>query len=485
MRWAAQPARHRLMLRDSSREQQCHPRFSTPSGTVGWLPWPTCNAARPVLHLRGLHRGQGRQGTVRGRFGDRVSFDAIMVVPRTDQWGDESVHLYVVYDGDGEPLDAGWLGGLRNRMRRELRSLGVTGVVTTSYIDRSELDPLAGPDRERPPDRLHRRAAGPEDARDGSYGAWPVAASIGARRQRAVPAGAGGSGRHHAAAAGQAPMIKIALALLACLHLLVIARSSEAPNVMNLCNRQCSPVRKFARWLSNQILDRIVVCLAGMMPLLITGIAALDCQLQDPFLSLVPDQLNKQFVCRCNQVVMWTIFGSSSVLVCYLFIERLAGKGIARMRHAIAILALLGLAITSVSIYGWNWLNQGDSPNSETIQHIALGVAVLLTVIFVIWRERIASGKATSDRYANAVQMLSDPNAATQIAGIRIIRDLGRYSLYQEMGLAVLQAFVNYPPQSHLSQPARSRRAAVQEAKYAIDRLCNNRSKGTDGPSQK
>ena len=30
------------------------------------------------------------------RFGDRVSFDAIMVVPQTDQWGDENVHLYVV-----------------------------------------------------------------------------------------------------------------------------------------------------------------------------------------------------------------------------------------------------------------------------------------------------------------------------------------------------------------------------------------------------
>ena len=40
------------------------------------------------------------------RFGDRVSFDAIMAVPRTDWSGDESVHIYVVYDGNGEPLDA-------------------------------------------------------------------------------------------------------------------------------------------------------------------------------------------------------------------------------------------------------------------------------------------------------------------------------------------------------------------------------------------
>ena len=150
------------------------------------------------------------------RFGDRVSFEAIMVVPQTDQWGDENVHLYVVYDNDGEPLDARWLDGLRNRMRRELRSLGVTGVVTTSYIDRSDLDPwldlavspetadesrevlaptMDGPltqgtcnlcqervryDGKRPPERLHRRAEPPVGIRDESIRAWPVAAPVGA-----------------------------------------------------------------------------------------------------------------------------------------------------------------------------------------------------------------------------------------------------------------------------------------------------------------
>ena len=38
------------------------------------------------------------------RFGDWVSFEAIMVVLRTDQWGKDSVHVYVVYDGNGESL---------------------------------------------------------------------------------------------------------------------------------------------------------------------------------------------------------------------------------------------------------------------------------------------------------------------------------------------------------------------------------------------
>ena len=63
---------------------------------------------------------------LKARFGDWISFDAVMVVLRTDQWDEESIHVYVVYDGDGEPLDLRWLSGIRNRMRRELRDLGRT-----------------------------------------------------------------------------------------------------------------------------------------------------------------------------------------------------------------------------------------------------------------------------------------------------------------------------------------------------------------------
>ena len=53
-----------------------------------------------------------------------ISFDAIMVALRTDQWGDDSIHVYVVYEENGETLDPRWLSGVRNRMRRELRDLG-------------------------------------------------------------------------------------------------------------------------------------------------------------------------------------------------------------------------------------------------------------------------------------------------------------------------------------------------------------------------
>ena len=71
-----------------------------------------------------------------------VSFDAIMVVLRTNQWDEDSIHVYVVYNENGEALDTRWLSGVRNRMRRELRDLGADAPLTASYNDRSELEPL-------------------------------------------------------------------------------------------------------------------------------------------------------------------------------------------------------------------------------------------------------------------------------------------------------------------------------------------------------
>ena len=73
-------------------------------------------------------------GVIRRRLEKRiewVSFDAIIVVLRTDPCGHDSIHVYVVFDENGEPLDLRWLSGVRNRMRRELRNLRVDIMVTT------------------------------------------------------------------------------------------------------------------------------------------------------------------------------------------------------------------------------------------------------------------------------------------------------------------------------------------------------------------
>ncbi len=48
----------------------------------------------------------------------------------------------MVYDDNVEPLDLRWLSGIRKRMRQELRDLRADVMVTTSYINRSELEPL-------------------------------------------------------------------------------------------------------------------------------------------------------------------------------------------------------------------------------------------------------------------------------------------------------------------------------------------------------
>ena len=71
-----------------------------------------------------------------------VSFDAIMVVLRTNLRDQASIHVYVIYEENGEPLDVRWLSGVRKRMRRELWNLAADLPLTASYIARSELEPL-------------------------------------------------------------------------------------------------------------------------------------------------------------------------------------------------------------------------------------------------------------------------------------------------------------------------------------------------------
>ena len=63
----------------------------------------------------------------------------IRVIPRLDEFGDEYLHIYVLYQGDGKVLDPVWLNGLYRRMRPELVALGITSVPTESYVDRIEV----------------------------------------------------------------------------------------------------------------------------------------------------------------------------------------------------------------------------------------------------------------------------------------------------------------------------------------------------------
>ena len=73
------------------------------------------------------------------RFGVQLVFGPIVVVPRTSYYGDDYLQTYVVYEGDGDQLDPGFLNSLYRRMRPELSELGVTNMPIESYIDKSEL----------------------------------------------------------------------------------------------------------------------------------------------------------------------------------------------------------------------------------------------------------------------------------------------------------------------------------------------------------
>ncbi len=76
------------------------------------------------------------------KFGDRVVFDEVRVVPRLDEWYEEYLHIYVVISGDTALFDRNmnWLNGLYRIMRPELLELGVTSIPSDSYIDKSEID---------------------------------------------------------------------------------------------------------------------------------------------------------------------------------------------------------------------------------------------------------------------------------------------------------------------------------------------------------
>ncbi len=81
------------------------------------------------------------------KFGDRLAFDPIVVVPRLDEWGEEYLHIYSVVDGDGGLLDPSWLNSLYRKVRPQLIELGVTSIPSQSFIDKAEIDPWT--DRER------------------------------------------------------------------------------------------------------------------------------------------------------------------------------------------------------------------------------------------------------------------------------------------------------------------------------------------------
>lgn len=74
------------------------------------------------------------------RFRDDFVFDPIAAVPKIDEYGDEYVEIYIVFDGDEKKLDPAWTNGLEWRLLSELENVGVTLLhyPGTSYVEKSD-----------------------------------------------------------------------------------------------------------------------------------------------------------------------------------------------------------------------------------------------------------------------------------------------------------------------------------------------------------
>ena len=151
------------------------------------------------------------------------------------------------------------------------------------------------------------------------------------------------------------------------------------------------------------------------------------------------------------------------------------------MRYAALALALGVLSVSFVTAYLWDGLNVTGSPSS-TIRDVGIAVAAVLTLLFVIWRERIASNRAgdslaasMADRFQNGVKMLASENSFERIGGIDVIRQLGgersssggHQRTYREASLILLREWVDYRRRVGLTV------TEVRTAREAIEYLEN------------
>ena len=80
--------------------------------------------------------------SLRERFKDDLIFDPIVVVNAMDEYGDVYLDAMVVYEGPYEKLDPGWTLGLTTRLDDELLSLGVSNVVSHSFVPKKDWQKL-------------------------------------------------------------------------------------------------------------------------------------------------------------------------------------------------------------------------------------------------------------------------------------------------------------------------------------------------------
>lgn len=73
-----------------------------------------------------------------GRFKDEFIFDPIIVNPELDHYGDEFLHIYIIFDGDQKRLDSKWTIGIGTRLFDHLPEEDRPLYSGHSFISKSE-----------------------------------------------------------------------------------------------------------------------------------------------------------------------------------------------------------------------------------------------------------------------------------------------------------------------------------------------------------
>ena len=76
------------------------------------------------------------------RFPTGFVFDPIKVYPRTDHMGDDYLKIFIIYDGNGDDLNAEHTVGLMTRLKPKLRELNINDNIADGFVEKPEWDSL-------------------------------------------------------------------------------------------------------------------------------------------------------------------------------------------------------------------------------------------------------------------------------------------------------------------------------------------------------
>ena len=75
-------------------------------------------------------------------YGDSLIFDPVFVERKFDFYGEDYMHIYIVFEGDEKVFEAKWRGGIEWLIRSDLNEFGVKKSPSHSISKKSEWDEL-------------------------------------------------------------------------------------------------------------------------------------------------------------------------------------------------------------------------------------------------------------------------------------------------------------------------------------------------------